>query len=308
MCAATVVTDDPQVLLARRPVPRRAPGSPRAVFLVAPADWSLALESAVDNRYVQTAASVSAERALQQHHGLHRALCAAGIPTLCFAGDPAAPDGVFPNNVFATSPGRVIVGAMRHAVRRREAQRADLRAFFCDVLRYELIDLSTRDLCAELTGSLVIDRARKIGYCGLSERCDEAGAEAMAAAFDLDLVLRFELAPGEYHTNVVMSALGGHGVALCPEGFADPRVPAAIEAFYGTARSVRLSVAEKNAYAANCIVLGQRQLWLSCHAETALRPATIAAFERLGLKRHAVALDEFEKAGGSLRCMIGEIY
>ncbi len=40
------------------------------------------------------------------------------------------PDAVFPNNVFATAPGRLIVGRMRHPVRQREAERADIRGFF----------------------------------------------------------------------------------------------------------------------------------------------------------------------------------
>ena len=50
------------------------------------------------------------------------------------------------------------------------------------------------DLVAELTGSLIIDRARGVGYCGLSERCDMAGARAMHQAFDLRLTFCFELA------------------------------------------------------------------------------------------------------------------
>ena len=42
-----------------------------------------------------------------------------------YAGDPAAPDGLFPNNVFATVPGGLVVGRMRHPVRQREALRDD---------------------------------------------------------------------------------------------------------------------------------------------------------------------------------------
>src|SRR3546814_2099564 len=103
----------------------------------------------------------------------------ADVPVITFPGDPATPDAVFPNNVFGTAPGRLIVGRMRHPVRQREAERADIRAFFGDVLGYDEIDLSgCDDLVAELTGSLIIDRARGVGYCGLSERCDMAGAQA----------------------------------------------------------------------------------------------------------------------------------
>lgn len=59
-----------------------------------------------------------------------------------FPGDASTPDAVFPNNVFATAPGRLIVGRMRHPVRQREAARRDVRDFFAQVMGYEEIDLS----------------------------------------------------------------------------------------------------------------------------------------------------------------------
>ena len=298
--------DDPDAFAATlRALPVRRPGVPRGVFLVAPADFRLARESASDNAYMQMAQTVDAQRAAAQHQALASALARAGIPTHIFPGDPDTPDAVFPNNVFATAPGRLIVGAMRHAVRQREADRADIRAWFRDLLGYRQIDLSAQPLVAELTGSLVIDRARGIGYCGLSERCDRAGAAAMARAFDLDHVLVFELATGEYHTNVVMSALAGRGLLLCPDGFADAAVAAALARLDG---SVVIDSEEKAGYVGNCIALGERGLWMSACALGALRSATRKAIEAHGLAIHSVELDELEKAGGSLRCMIGEVY
>ena len=46
----------------------------------------------------------------------------------------------------------------------------------------------------------------------------------------------------------------------------------------------------------------------SAAAASALRRETQTAIERLGLTVHTAPLDELEKAGGSLRCMIGEVY
>ncbi|HWS26084.1 MAG TPA: arginine deiminase-related protein, partial [Xanthomonadales bacterium] len=126
----------------QRALPVRAAGVPRAVFLIAPADFRLACESASDNAYMQMAQTVDPQRASAQHQGLSRALAQAGIPTHSFAGHPDTPDAVFPNNVFATAPGRLIVGAMRHRVRQLEAERADIRAWFRDLLGYRQIDLS----------------------------------------------------------------------------------------------------------------------------------------------------------------------
>jgi hypothetical protein len=250
---------------------------------------------------------------LAQHRGLQRAL-AETLPAICFTGDPATPDAVFPNNVFATAgrtgptaPGRVLIAQMRHPVRQREAERADILGFFTDVLGYEIHDLRGHAGIGELTGSLVIDRARGLGFCGLSERCDTAGAAAMHAAFGLRATLLFDLAPGEYHTNVVLSVLAGRAVSICPDGFADATVVDAIAALYAP-HAIRLDASEKSAFAGNCIAPTRDAVWMSQVAADALRPASRAGFERAGFVVRSVPLDEIEKAGGSLRCCVGEIF
>src|SRR6185503_10237045 len=88
-------------------------------------------------------------------------------------------------------------------------------------------------LTAELTGPLVIDRARGIGFCGLSERCNLDGARAMHEAFGLTHTFVFDLAPGEYHTNVVLAVLAGRAVVLHEKSFAKPEDAGAIAALYG---------------------------------------------------------------------------
>src|SRR3546814_11395097 len=128
---------------------------------------------------------------------------------------------------------------MRHPVRRREAARDDIRAFFRDVLGYAETDLSGQPHPCELTGALVIDRARGLGFCGLSERCDEAGARLMHDAFGLRATLLFDLAPGEYHTNVVLAVLSGRAALVCPGGFADQ---AAVEDRKGVVEGKSVSV------------------------------------------------------------------
>lgn len=286
--------------------PVSAPATARAAFLVAPNGFSLAAESARDNRYMAMQAGVDGGRALAEHAALAAAL-RESVPTIVFPGDPAAPDGVFPNNVFATAPGRAIVGAMRHGVRRREAERGDIRAFFRDLLHYEIVDLSTQGLVAELTGALVIDRARAIGYCGLSERCDRAGAEAMHRAFGLKLTFCFDLAEGEYHTNVVLALLASRAVIVAADGLADPAVADAIARVYAP-YVLRIDAAQKSAFAGNAIALDGAAVWMSERAAQSLHDAQRQALAEWGFTLRSVALDEIEKAGGSLRCCVGEIF
>ncbi len=296
---------DAFLAFARDTAPDFGPATARAAFLVAPDGFRLAEQSAQDNAYMADAAAFDAARASAQHRELQRAISTA-LPTVCFAGDPVTPDAVFPNNVFGTAVGRTIVGRMRHPVRQREADRADIRGFFGSVLDYAEIDLSTQEHPCELTGALVIDRARGLGYCGLSERCNEQGARLMHEAFGLRATLLFDLAPGEYHTNVVLAVLAGRAVVTCPRGFADPALAAALVGAYPHA--VSCSEAEHAAFVGNCIALSADTVWMSEKADAALSPAHRQTLAAAGFRVESVALDAIEAAGGSLRCCIGEIY
>jgi hypothetical protein len=303
-----IVTSADQFLAAYSPerFPLQAAATARAAFLVAPHGFALAAESATDNRYMAMHENADSLRALGEHAALAAQLRGC-LPTIVFPGDASTPDAVFPNNVFASAPGRLIVGAMRHAVRRREAARADIRGFFRDLLNCDIVDLSTQSLVAELTGSLVIDRARGIGFCGLSERCDMAGARAMHAAFGLKLTFCFDLAPGEYHTNVVLAVLASRAAIIAPDGFADAATVAAIAQVYAP-RVLSLDARQKAAFAGNAIALASDSVWMSARAVTSLRPDQGAALAEWGFALHGVELGEIEKAGGSLRCCVGEIF
>ena len=291
---------------ARDAAPDFGPATARAAFLVAPDGFALAEQSAQDNAYMAEAAAFDAARASAQHRDLHRAISAV-LPTICFAGDPATPDALFPNNVFGTAAGRIVIGRMRHGVRQREATRADIRGFFRDVLGRDEIDLSAQSHPCELTGALVIDRARGLGFCGLSERCDEQGARLMHEAFGLRATLLFDLAPGEYHTNVVLALLAGRAAVVCPRGFADAAVVAAIAEFYGP-HVVRCDDAEHAAFVGNCIALSADTVWMSANAGGALSAVHRDQLAAAGFNVETVALDAIEAAGGSLRCCIGELY
>ena len=282
------------------------PACAKAAFLVAPEGFALAEQSASDNRYMDMQVTVDAQRALAEHRQLQQAL-SGSLPTLCFPGRVDTPDAQFPNNVFATAPGRLILGHMRHPVRQREAEREDIRGFFRDLLGYEEIDLRAQPGICELTGALIIDRVHGLGYCGLSERCDETGAAAMHAAFGLRATLLFDLAPGEYHSNVVLSVLAGRAVVIAPDGLADAVAAEAIAGLYAP-HAIVLSPAERNAFAGNCLALSGHEVWMSRTAEQALSAANAAALTRAGFAVRAATLDEIEKAGGSLRCCVAEIF
>jgi hypothetical protein len=303
-----IVTTARDFLAAYSPerFPPTAPPTARAAFLVSPTGFSLAQESAGDNRYMAMQDCVDAAKALAEHAELAARLREC-VPTIVFPGDARTPDAVFPNNAFGTVPGKLIVGAMRHPVRKRETERSDIRAFFSDLLKYEIVDLSTQPLAAELTGSLVIDHARGIGFCGLSDRCDMDGARAMHDAFGLKLTFCFALAEGEYHTNVVLAVLASRAAIIAPDGFADAEAAAAIAGVYAP-RTIHLNPSQKNAFAGNAISLSPDTVWMSERAAQSLTPVQRAAIAGWNFSLRSVPLGEIEKAGGSLRCCVGEIF
>ena len=291
---------------ARKTAADFGPATAKAAFLIAPEGFALAEQSASDNRYMDLRVSVDPQRALAQHRKLQRALSET-LPTICFPGNEKTPDAQFPNNAFATARGKLILGHMRHPVRQAEVDRADIRGFFHDVLRYEEIDLRRQPGICELTGSLVIDHGRGLGFCGLSERCDDSGATAMHEAFGLRATLMFDLAPHEYHSNVVLSILAGRAAVIADGGFADPAAAQAIAELYPR-QALRISDNEKAAFAGNCLALSQDTVWMSQAGAQALNPANRAILAFAGFTLRGVEMDEIEKAGGSLRCCVAEIF
>ncbi|MEC9032400.1 MAG: arginine deiminase-related protein [Planctomycetota bacterium] len=289
---------------------RQTPGTPavmKEALLVSPEGFGLSEQSAADNPYMKTGLPLDLDKASRQHEALALKLEKLGVKTRVFSGIEGQDDGVFPNNVFATVPGRLVIGSMRHPVRRKEAEREDIRTFFSKTLGYETHDLSAQECVAELTGPLVIDRARNIGFCGMSSRVDEAGCALMAEALGLDATLSFDLAKGEYHTNLVLAIAAGELCLVHPGSVPNPFLLKSLRAIYED-RVLLLRESEKSSFAGNCIAATEKDLLFSQAAEDTLREETRTALEDWDFRIHFLDVSEFEKAGGSVRCLVTEIF
>ena len=280
----------------------------KAAFMVSPVGFTLDMQTAQDNQYMQMEQAVDATRALVQQMHLAKRISDCGIPVSTFPGSPETPDAVFPNNAFATSHNkRYIIGAMRYSNRQKETQRQDIRTFFDDVLGYEKYEIQEGQAVAELTGVLVPDRGRSVGFVGMTERVDDAGVAALHEGFNLDLLYQFDLKPTEYHTNVVMACLAGEACVVCPDSFVNTADADAIADFY-KGRTLEISDAEKQAFIGNCISITPKDVFFSQKALDTLSSSARSQLESWGYILHGVDVSELEKAGGSLRCMVGEIF
>ena len=129
----------------------------------------------------------------------------------------------------------------------------------------------------------------------------------MHAAFELELTFRFELAPSEYHANLVLAILAGRVCVLHAGSFTDPEVPKAIARGY-PGRTLLLSDEEKAAFAGNCIAVTERDVLFSQTSIEALRPSSLKIFQENDFRVQGVDINELEKGGGSLRCLIAEVF
>lgn len=296
-----MITGDPlQFLKAFRKIDE-LPYSPsvtmRKAMLVDPTGFRISSQSAEDNHYMDLDQNVDLDLAHEQHRNVVTTIEKLGVEVVCFSGQEGFEDGIYPNNVFATKPGKLIVGKMFHEVRCREATRPDIRSYFLKDLSYELEDLSSGSGVCELTGALIVDHARNIGYCGLTSRANEAGCEAMHAAFGLNLTFKFDLRPEEYHTNIVLSLFGGKGGVIYPGAFEDLNAPNSIvEAYAG--RLIQITEKEKNLFVGNCLAITPQDILFSLTAIKVMSTTTRKSLESQGFRLHSVDVSELEKGGG----------
>jgi len=113
--------------------------------------------------------------------------------------------------------------------------------------------------------------------------------------------------PAAFRTNLVMAVLAGRALIVHQASFRNPEVPEAI-ASLSPDRALWLSGEERAGFVGDCIALSEDEVRMSARAERALRPQSRAVLESWDFAVRAVALDEVEKSGHSLRCCVAEIF
>jgi hypothetical protein len=296
--------------------------SAQAVLMVRPACFGFNPQTAGSNAF-QHARGEAQATALAEFEGVAGALREAGILVLIAAdtASPAKPDAIFPNNwVSFHGDGTValypMLAANRRLERREEIVRQVAREGGFRVSR--TVDFShheSQGKYLEGTGSLVLDRVRRVAFACSSPRTDLDVLGDFAQQLDYDLVTFDALdAQGRpiYHTNVMM-AVGSEFAIVCGESMPHARHRDAVcaklretgHAIVDITRSQMLN------FAANVLELqapGGRVLVMSSSALGSLNRA-----QRSQLESHAriveVAIPHIETVGGGgVRCMLAEIH
>jgi hypothetical protein len=308
--------------------------SASTVLMVRPARFGFNPQTAATNAFQRLPQTGTVEapvaqdedlqaRALREFDTLAAQLAGAGVRVIIVddTPDPAKPDAVFPNNwVSFHADGTVVLYPMlapnRRMERREEVVRRVIVAGAFRVSR--TVDLSHREdegKYLEGTGSLVLDRTRRIAYASLSPRTDLDVLGEFAQQLDYELVT-FEAVDGAgrsvYHTNVVM-ALGASFAVVCGPAITELKNRDALYARIaaGGREIIEISSAQMHEFAGNLLELAPPGSNVIAISSTAWR--SLHAAQRRTLEKHgqvvAADIPVIERfGGGSVRCMLAEVH
>jgi hypothetical protein len=295
-----------------------------AVLMIRPAAFGVNPETVVTNAF--QAASVPDEdvrdSAQAEFDGVVAALERAGVEAVVVEdlADPPKPDAVFPNNWLSLHhDGTAVLYPMLSPLRRRERRRDVIAAIeargFAVRRVLDLTGWESSELFLEGTGSMVLDHRSRIAYACLSPRTNLRPLEQFATELGYRPQVFRATGPGGedlYHTNVLM-CVGEGFAAACLEAVADAVERRSLrESLSDGGELVELDRAQMNAFAGNMLALrsvdGTPVVAMSGTAWNALRPGQRAQLERQGAIVTA-ALPTIERCGGgSLRCMLAEVF
>lgn len=295
-----------------------------AVLMIRPACFGANPETADSNRFQQGgAAAGAAEAARREFDGLVTRLRGAGVEVQVAEDtpEPAKPDACFPNNwVSFHADGSVVLYPMMAPSRRaerREAPIEQLRAAGFRVTRtIDLSPLEARGEFLEGTGSLVLDRCHRIAYACRSPRTTAVALAEFSARLGYRIVAFDAHGPDgrpAYHTNVLM-AIGEGFAVVCAAAIAEAgdRSRVLDELASTGHEPVEIGVAEMHGFAGNLLALrttsGRALIVLSDRGWSSLSPETRRRLERHG-KIVTTPIPTIERhGGGSVRCMIAEVF
>ena len=236
--------------------------------------------------------------------------------------EPSTPDSVFPNNwISMHSDGTVVLYPME-AINRRTERRSDIIKSLTNEYGFSVnrtIDLTHHESegrYLEGTGSMVLDHINRIAYACISSRTSKLVLSDFSKQMHYTFVSFAALdASGSsiYHTNVIMS-LGENIAILCEDTIKDnserENVLSSLES--SNYEIVRITLEQMRSFSGNVLEVisnrGEKLMLMSSSAERALTDSqykTISKYCRIV----SSPIDNIEaSAGGSVRCMMAEIF
>jgi hypothetical protein len=299
------------------------------ILMIEPVAFGYNAETAVNNYFQQPSDDSSGQiqaEALNEFREMVALLRQSGIHVVVIKDTltPLTPDSIFPNNwISFHGKGSAVLYPMFAVNRRNERQTAVFEHLSAEGLVYpEILDLTHfehQQLYLEGTGSMVLDRINRIAYAALSERtnkevlddfCSKTGYRAVH--FTARQQVGNQRLP-VYHTNVMM-CIAEQFAVICAESIDDleERHSLINQLIKSGKEIIEISEEQMHRFAGNMLQLvnqrGELQLVLSTSAYESLNESQLQRLKRFN-ELIVCRVPVIEKhGGGSVRCMIAELF
>jgi hypothetical protein len=291
--------------------------------MIRPVNFGFNAETAVNNAFQVAGQDAAAqEKAKKEFDGFVQLLRQNGVDVTVVndTPDPHTPDSIFPNNwVSFHNDGTIILYPM-FAVNRRQERKPQVIQQIGN--RFDIrhtVDLTTyepQDKFLEGTGSMVLDRDKKIAYACISPRTDKTILSDFAKKMNYRPVAFTavdEKGRAIYHTNVMMCVADAY-VVICLDSIADATErEMVVEVIKESGKEIfTITLEQMNHFAGNMLqvenVKGKKLLVMSSQAYMALSADQVKKLESYNRILYA-SLDTIEtNGGGSARCMMAEVF
>ena len=293
------------------------------ILMIKPVAFDFNAETAVNNAFQQQGSNDNAQqKAEAEFDGFVQKLTAAGIDVTVVqdTAKPHTPDSIFPNNwISFHNDGSIVLYPMYAVNRRAERKQHVLDAVAAKFEVKKQIDFTSKendDHFLEGTGSMVLDRDKKIAYACLSPRTDKTVFEEWCSRMNYTPCSFYsvdEKGSEIYHTNVMMCVADKY-VVICLDSIRD-----AVERdnVFDTITDsgkhiIEISYDQMNRFAGNMLQVqnknSQRYLVMSSQAYNALTHRQIQELESYNPIIHSDLTTIETNGGGSARCMMAEVF
>ena len=291
--------------------------------MIKPVNFSFNAETAVNNAFQVAGASDDAQqKALKEFEEFVRLLRDNGVDVTVIddTPQPYTPDSIFPNNWVSFHDAGTVCLYPMYAVNRRLERKPGILTALGKKFRIEAtLDFSgyeAQALFLEGTGSMVLDRDKKIAYACLSPRTNKEVLLDFCAKMNFTPEI-FTAVDGAgrpiYHTNVMMCVADRY-VVVCLDSVRDEKeqehLRAAIRASDKTEMPITLD--QMNHFAGNMLQVhnqkDEKLLVMSSQAYHSLTAAQVKQLESFNRILHAPLTTIETNGGGSARCMLAEIH
>jgi len=293
-----------------------------SILLIAPTYFTYNVQTATDNAYMSDV-EFNCKEVLKESYELYSKLKAEGVDIHLFYHEEFhdTPDALFPNNWFSThriDGSSLMVLYPMKAENRRKEKRKDIIDNLSNIYPNKL-DLSyfeERAKYLESTGSIVLDRVKKVAYMAISERSHIEVGEEWSKLLNYKLITFHATDSNHkpiYHTNVVIS-IGTKWIVVCLDVIRDPQEKQMVLNSLSSLEKeiIVISDNQHEKFCANILEIQGKNKKIVALSETAYKAFTeqqINTIESLGTKFVPISIPTIEIiGGGSIRCMIAELF